>query len=171
MILNSAKPIRRADLKDIEKRMRKLLLSWKTIDGKEVSEKEACRSIKNNPYKLELISEIVARKEPVTLYTAGPDNKTPTPYTLNPTPYFTDLCRGGHSESPAKDIAPDSFKLSHLAGAYWRGDEKNAMLTRIYGLAFNSKKELDAYETIDERSGEAGSQESSEKSLAYRVRR
>ncbi len=128
-----SKPIAETDLKDIEKRMRKLLPSWKSIDGKEVNEKEARDLFKGNPYKLELIDEIIAKKEPVTLYTAG---------------NFTDLCRGGHSESPAKDIASDSFKLSHLAGAYWRGDEKNAMLTRIYGLAFDTKKELDAYETM-----------------------
>jgi threonyl-tRNA synthetase len=128
-----SKPIIETDLKDIEKRMRKLLPSWKKITGKEVSEKESRDLFKGNPYKLELIDEIIAKKEPVTLYTAG---------------NFTDLCRGGHSESPAKDIAPDSFKLSHLAGAYWRGDEKNAMLTRIYGLAFDTKKELDAYETM-----------------------
>ncbi|MEI6659986.1 MAG: threonine--tRNA ligase, partial [bacterium] len=58
---------------------------------------------------------------------------------------FIDLCKGGHSESPSKDIAPDSFKLDRVAGAYWRGDEKNKMLTRIYGLAFESKKDLEGY--------------------------
>ena len=60
---------------------------------------------------------------------------------------FTDLCRGGHSESPATDIDPESFKLSALAGAYWRGDEKNPMLTRIYGLAFDNGARLDVYLT------------------------
>src|ERR1035437_1004059 len=124
------KPIVDADLKDIEKRMRKILPSWTSMTGKEVSEKEARAAFAGNPYKLELIDEILAKKEPTTLYTAG---------------NFTDLCRGGHSENPAKDIAADSFKLARLAGAYWRGDEKNEMLTRIYGLAFNTKKELDEY--------------------------
>ncbi|MDP4010276.1 MAG: threonine--tRNA ligase, partial [Candidatus Spechtbacteria bacterium] len=57
---------------------------------------------------------------------------------------FVDLCRGGHVKS-AKEIKPDAFKLTHIAGAYWRGSEKNKMLTRIYGAAFANKKELDAH--------------------------
>ncbi|MEK9200967.1 MAG: threonine--tRNA ligase, partial [Patescibacteria group bacterium] len=61
---------------------------------------------------------------------------------------FTDLCRGGHAENPAKEIPHDSFKLSRVAGAYWRGSEENKMLTRIYGLAFGSKLELDDYEAM-----------------------
>ncbi|MCL5781927.1 MAG: threonine--tRNA ligase, partial [Patescibacteria group bacterium] len=99
--------------------------------GREVKAEEARKQFKDNKYKLELIDEIVAKNEPVTLYTAG---------------NFTDLCRGGHSDEPAKDISPDSFKLSRIAGAYWRGDEANAMLTRIYGYAFDSAEELKAYE-------------------------
>lgn len=126
-------PIAEKDLKDIEKRMRKLLPSWKEIVGKEVSADEAREMFKNNQYKIELIDEIVGKGEKITLYTAG---------------HFTDLCRGGHSENPAKDIPSDSFSLSHIAGAYWRGSEKNNMLTRIYGLAFGTKAELDAYETM-----------------------
>ena len=126
-----------ADLKDIEKRMRKLLPSWKEMTGREVSKDEATLSFPSvngvNRYKAELVNEIVAKGEKITLYTAGK---------------FTDLCRGGHAENPAKEIAPDSFELDHIAGAYWRGDEKNAMLTRIYGLAFDTKAELDAYETM-----------------------
>lgn len=122
-----------ADLKDIEKRMRKLLPSWKEMTGKEVSADEARKAFAGNPYKAELIDEIVGKNEKVTLYTAG---------------HFTDLCRGGHVEHPAKDIPADSFKLSRIAGAYWRGDEKKPMLTRIYGLAFESKAALDAYETM-----------------------
>ena len=58
---------------------------------------------------------------------------------------FEDLCRGGHAEHPAKEIEADSFKLDRVAGAYWRGDEKNKMLTRIYGLAFETTEKLDAY--------------------------
>ncbi|MCX6716030.1 MAG: threonine--tRNA ligase, partial [Candidatus Taylorbacteria bacterium] len=128
-----SKPIAEFELKDIEKRMRKLLPSWKEMTGKEVSKNEAWDIFKENPYKLELIDEIVGKKEPITLYSAG---------------NFTDLCRGGHVENPSKEIAPDSFKLDRIAGAYWRGDEKNKMLTRIYGLAFGSKKDLDAYITM-----------------------
>ncbi|MEK7201844.1 MAG: threonine--tRNA ligase, partial [Patescibacteria group bacterium] len=58
---------------------------------------------------------------------------------------FTDLCRGGHCEHPSHDLKSDSFVLERIAGAYWRGDEKNAMLTRIYGLAFDTKEELESY--------------------------
>lgn len=128
-----SKPIAETDLKDIEKKMRKLLPSWKEMTGKEVSADEAKAAFKDNPYKLELINDIVSKNEHLTLYTAGK---------------FTDLCRGGHSENPAKEIDSDSFTLEKLAGAYWRGDEKNAQLTRIYGLAFDNKTELDAYEKM-----------------------
>lgn len=120
------------DLEKIEKTMKKNLANWTEFSHKEVSADEAKTTFKDNPYKTELIEEISGRGEPITLYTCGG---------------FTDLCRGGHSEHPNKEIAPDSFKLSRVAGAYWRGDEKNKMLTRIYGLAFDTKEELDAYET------------------------
>ncbi len=125
-----SKPIVAEDLKDIEKRMRRLLPSWKEMDGKEVSTDEARGIFTGNPYKLELIDEIISKNEKITLYTAG---------------NFTDLCRGGHVADPAKEIPSDSFKLSRVAGAYWRGSEDNKMLTRIYGLAFHSKEELDGY--------------------------
>lgn len=127
-------PLSDKDLKDIEKKMRKLLPSWKEFTHKEVSADEAKEIFKGNEYKLELIDEIVGKGEKITLYTCGQGNTE-----------FTDLCRGGHSECPAKDIDNESFKLSHVAGAYWRGDEKNKMLTRVYGLAFDTKEELDAY--------------------------
>ncbi len=120
------------DLKKIQKSMRKNLNKWTEFSHREVSEKEAKEIFAKNPYKLELIDEIVSKDEPITLYTCGG---------------FEDLCRGGHSENPAKEISADAFKLSHVAGAYWRGDEKNKMLTRIYGLAFDSEAELKAYET------------------------
>ncbi len=116
------------ELKDIEKRMRKILPSWKSFEHKEVSEKEAKEFFAQNPYKLELIDEIVKKGEKITLYTSGK---------------FTDLCRGGHADP--KEMKDDAFKIERIAGAYWRGDEKNKMLTRIYGLAFASKEELEAY--------------------------
>ncbi|XKT74431.1 MAG: threonine--tRNA ligase [Patescibacteria group bacterium UBA2163] len=119
-----------AELKKIEKIMRKLLPSWKEFTHKEMSKEEAKEHFESNQFKLELIDEIDARDEKITLYTIG---------------NFSDLCRGGHSENPAKEIALDSFMLDRIAGAYWRGDEKNPMLTRIYGLAFDTKEELDAY--------------------------
>ncbi len=122
------------DFPAIEKKMREILKTWKQFDEKEVSVKEARAFFKNNPYKLELIDELESKKEKITLYTSGA---------------FTDLCRGGHVLD-AKEIKPDSFKISRVAGAYWRGDEKNTMLTRIYGLAFPTKKELDEYIALEE---------------------
>ena len=85
---------------------------------------------KKNEYKQELIDEIVSKGEKITFYTCGT---------------FTDLCRGGHLKNPAKVIASGSFRLDRVAGAYWHGNEKNKMLTRIYGLAFETKEELEAY--------------------------
>jgi threonyl-tRNA synthetase len=126
-------PITDKDLKDIEKRMRKLLPSWKEMTGKEVSADEAHSTFEHNPFKKELVDEIRDKGENITLYTAG---------------HFTDLCRGGHSDNPAQDILADSFKLSHIAGAYWRGDANNPMLTRIYGLAFPTKADLEHYENM-----------------------
>jgi len=117
------------DLKKIEDTMRKELPKWTTWEHKEISKEEALKFFKNE-YKAELINEIADRGEKITTYTCGG---------------FTDLCRGGHLEHPATEIDPLSFKLDRVAGAYWRGDEKNKMLTRIYGLAFETKAELDAY--------------------------
>lgn len=125
-----SKPLTDADLPKIEKTMKKLLSEWKEFTHKEVSVDEAREIFVKNPYKLELIEEIAEKVEKITLYTCG---------------RFTDLCRGGHSGNPAKEIDAESFKLDKIAGAYWRGDEKNKMLTRIYGLAFENKGELDAH--------------------------
>ena len=117
-------------LKDVQKAMKKKLNSWTEFTHREVTLAEAHEIYKDNPYKLELINEIAERGEVITLYTIGD---------------FTDLCRGGHSEHPNKDIDSDAFKLDKVAGAYWRGSEKNTMLSRIYGLAFDTKDELTAY--------------------------
>jgi len=124
-----AEKITDKDLKKIEDRMLKKLPKWTTWEHKEMSKDEALKFF-NNEYKAELINEIVDRKEKITAFTCGG---------------FTDLCRGGHLENPSVEIIPGSFKLDRVAGAYWRGDEKNKMLTRIYGLAFNTKEELDAF--------------------------
>ncbi|HUO75524.1 MAG TPA: threonine--tRNA ligase [Candidatus Paceibacterota bacterium] len=123
-------PISEEDLPRIEKEMKKLLPTWTSFEHKEVTPDEARAFFKDNPYKLELIDDIVAKGEKLTLYTSGE---------------FTDLCRGGHVDDPSHDIPADSFKLDKLAGAYWRGDEKNKQLTRIYGLAFANAGELNAY--------------------------
>ncbi len=127
-------PVSEKNFHEIEKKMRSLLKTWKGFTHKEISPEEARTLFTDNPYKLELIEEIAKKGEKITLYTSG---------------NFTDLCRGGHVED-MQTIAPDSFKLSRVAGAYWRGDEKNKMLTRIYGLAFPTKEELDAYEAQQE---------------------
>ncbi|MEX0931386.1 MAG: threonine--tRNA ligase [Candidatus Paceibacterota bacterium] len=123
----SAGPTNKDFLK-IESNMRKLLPHWKGFEKIVVTADEARAKFNNNPYKLELIEEIVKKGEKITLYKSGE---------------FIDLCRGGHSD--IKDMKPDAFKIDRIAGAYWRGDEKNKMLTRIYGLAFSTKEELDAY--------------------------
>lgn len=125
-------PISEKDLPKIEKKMKSILKHWTKFTHEEVSEGKAKELFEKNPYKLELIEEISHKGEKITLYTCG---------------NFTDLCRGGHAENPAKEINSDSFKLDRIAGAYWRGDEKNKMLSRIYGLAFGTKEELDAYLT------------------------
>jgi threonyl-tRNA synthetase len=123
------------DLATIEKTMKKQLPSWTEFTHREVTREEALETFKDNEYKIELINEIAERGETITLYTCGG---------------FTDLCRGGHAENPAKEIAPDSFRLDRIAGAYWRGKEENPMLTRIYGLAFESKEKLNEFETRQE---------------------
>lgn len=127
-------PISDADLPKIENEMRKILKDWSEFTGHEVNKDEAREAFSGNPYKLELINEIVERGEKLTLYASG---------------NFTDLCRGGHIDD-AKKIHADAFALTHTAGAYWRGNEKNKMLTRIYGLAFAKKDALDSYLVMQE---------------------
>lgn len=121
------------DLPSIEALMRNLLPTWTEFSHKEITADEAKVMFAGNQFKLELIEEITLRGESITVYTAGD---------------FTDLCRGGHSENPAKEIAPASFSLEKVAGAYWRGNEKNPMLTRIYGLAFETAEELTEYKNM-----------------------
>ncbi len=118
------------DLQKIEDLMKKNLINWTEFTHKVVLKDEALAVFSGNVYKTELINEITERAEEITLYTCGG---------------FTDLCRGGHAENPSIEIPSDSFKLDRVAGAYWRGDEKNKMLTRIYGLAFENKEKLDEY--------------------------
>jgi threonyl-tRNA synthetase len=118
-----------AELASIESKMRELLPTWTTVTHKEVSKEEALEYFKGNEFKEELINEIAERNEPITLYTMGE---------------FTDLCRGGHIDD-LSTIDPESFKIDRLAGAYWRGKETNPMLTRMYGLAFETKAALDEY--------------------------
>lgn len=121
-----------ANLKEIEKKMAHLLKQNLKFERSELPIDEAIKKekVEGEIYKAELISNLKDKGETVVSY-----------YTVGK---FTDLCRGPHVEN-TNQIKPGSFKLDKLAGAYWRGDEKNKMLTRIYGLAFDTKEELDAY--------------------------
>ncbi len=123
-----AEPISDTDLKDIEKRMKKMVNKWQGFERIEVSREEALKRYAHNPYKVELIEEHSGNGESLTLYQSGE---------------FVDLCKGGHIEEPHKQLR--HFKLLSIAGAYWRGSEKNQMLTRIYGTAFFTAEELDEY--------------------------
>jgi threonyl-tRNA synthetase len=131
------------DLKGFEKTMRGLASKELVFEGKRVSEAEAKKIFKDQPFKLELIEEFVKEGKELTIY----ETKFPSSSLLATRPLFFDLCRGGHVEN-TKEIPTDAFKLDKIAGAYWRGDEKNPMLQRIYGLAFASKKELEDYLTM-----------------------
>jgi len=118
-----------ADLKEIEKKMKHIVKQNLKFVREDVSIKDAFKKVKDQPYKQELIKEL--EKE---------GNKKVSFYKLGE--IFEDLCSGPHLESSAK-IGP--FKLMKVAGAYWRGDENNKMLQRIYGTAFESREELDNY--------------------------
>lgn len=124
-----SKPISDDDLPTIEAKMREILPTWQTFERSELTADEAKKEYPGNDYKHELINEFTADGSTVSFYKSGD---------------YWDLCRGGHAEN-MQSIDPDSFKLTKLAGAYWRGDEKNKMLTRIYGLAFATKAELEAH--------------------------
>lgn len=116
------------DLPKIEEKMRAILPSWKGFERQEVSGEEAKKIFAGNEYKKELIDEFSTGGQTLTLYTSGS---------------YTDLCRGGHSERPSEEL--QHFKLLSLAGAYWRGSEKNKMLTRIYGTCFPTQQELESH--------------------------
>lgn len=121
-----------ADFKQIEKKMSHIVKQNLKFEKEEKDAKVALAQAieEKNPYKQELIEDLIAEGETkLSFYTIGK---------------FSDLCRGPHIESTIK-IKPGSFKLQRLAGAYWRGDENNKMLTRIYGLAFEDKDGLDKH--------------------------
>jgi threonyl-tRNA synthetase len=120
------------DLPKIEKKMRELVSKGLTFTKENISKEAAKELFKNQPYKLELIEEL--KDGEITIYRSG---------------NFVDLCAGPHVQS-TKEIRYDAFKLDKIAGAYWRGSEKNPMLQRIYGLAFGTKKDLEDYITYQE---------------------
>ncbi len=115
------------DLKKIEKKMKEILKRNLSFQKKIITKDEAKKLLKDQPFKLEILKELKGGK--VSVYEIDG---------------FIDLCKGPHVKS-TKELNPDAFKLDKIAGAYFKGDENNPMLTRIYGLAFNTKKELDDY--------------------------
>ena len=124
-----AQPLTDQDLPRLQKKMKKLasrgLGFSKTIATPEEAEKKSAGQF----YKLELIKELKNSSQPITFYQSGD---------------FSDLCAGPHVAN-TREINLDAFRLTHLAGAYWRGSEKNKMLQRVYGVAFPTKEVLDAY--------------------------
>jgi len=124
-----------AELKALEKKMEHLLKQNIKFERSEmpIDEAIAKEKLAGQIYKQELIEDLKKSGETsVSYYASGK---------------FTDLCKGPHIEN-TNEIAKGSWKLNKVAGAYWRGDEKNKMLTRIYGLAFSTKEELDNYLTM-----------------------
>ena len=119
------------DLPLIEKKMRELLKQNIEFKKRAITKATGKKLFKSQPYKLELLGDA---EQPVSVYESGD---------------FLDLCAGPHVKS-TKEIPMDGFKLTKLAGAYWRGSEKNKMLTRIYGIAFAGKKTLDDYLKLQE---------------------
>ena len=114
------------DLAKIEKKMRGIIARKLKMTSREVSKSEALDWARDNKqdYKVELIEEL-PEEDKITFYDMGD--------------LFTDLCKGPHVKD-LSEVGP--FKLIRVAGAYWRGDEKRPMLTRIYGIAFNTEEEL-----------------------------
>jgi len=124
-------PISEADLDKIEAEMKKIIKANFEISRRVVSKKAALKRVKDEgeTYKIEIIEDL-------------PDDAVISEYTQGD---FTDVCRGPHLKSTGMIKA---FKLTRLAGAYWRGDSKNKMLTRIYGVVFDKKSEMDEYFTM-----------------------
>jgi len=119
-------PFTPEDVQQIESLMREMIEQDLPFTVEEVTREKAREAVGDNPYKMEMLEEI-SEGEPIT-FVRHDD--------------FQDLCRGGHVDSTGRIKA---FKLLSTAGAYWRGDERNPMLQRIYGTAWESQAELDAY--------------------------
>ena len=119
------------DLARIEKEMRRLLSTPQNFVKEVIGRQEALELFKDQPYKCELINDLPQDAE-ISIYRSG---------------NFVDLCRGPHVAN-SKEINAQSFKLQKIAGAYWRGDEKRPMLTRIYGTAWETPNDLKTYLTM-----------------------
>jgi len=124
------KPISPELLPKLEKEIKKLIQQNIKFEQHDMSFDKALKLYKKDPYKSEMIRDLKkAGEKKVSFYKSD---------------WFENLCKGPHVAS-TKEINPDAFKLTKVAGAYWKGDEKNKMLQRIYGVAFSTKKELDEY--------------------------
>lgn len=121
-------PVSENDFVKIEQKMHELVKKWESFERSELTPDDAKKEYPDNPYKHELIYEFSQNGETLTFYKSGD---------------YWDLCKGGHCEHPSQELK--HFKLLSVAGAYWRGSEKNKMLTRIYGTIFPTKEELDAH--------------------------
>ncbi|HEY9527768.1 MAG TPA: threonine--tRNA ligase [Anaerolineales bacterium] len=128
------------DLEQIEKRMRQIIQDRHEFKKTIVSGEKAKEIFAEQPYKLELIEGL----EKGGLDEYGNPLKEKTEISIYQHDTFVDLCRGPHVEN-TKEIKPDAFKLMNVAGAYWRGDEKNKMLQRIYGTAWEKADDLKQY--------------------------
>jgi threonyl-tRNA synthetase len=128
------------DLKEIESRMRKLLAGRENFVREEVSAEEAKKIFADQPYKVELIEGL----EKGGMDEHGNLTTEPQVISIYRSGKFVDLCRGPHVEN-TREINPKAIKLMNVAGAYWRGDEHNAMLQRIYGTVFETPEELEQY--------------------------
>lgn len=122
------------DLTKIEEEMRKIINNGEEFKREEISKEKALEMFKDNPYKVELINEL-PKEEKISIYYTGND--------------FVDLCRGPHVEKTTQ-LQNVGFKLVKVNGAYWRGNEKNKMLQRVYAYAFATKKELADYILMQE---------------------
>lgn len=127
------------DLEDIEQRMRHIIAGKHPFVYRTVSADEARTLFKDQPYKLDLIEGLTQGQDEY-----GESSSGSTVISTYRHDTFEDLCRGPHVDN-TELIPTDAFKLLSIAGAYWRGDERNPMLQRIYGTAWNTKEELDTY--------------------------
>ncbi len=132
------KPILENDLIELEKTIKELIRQNLEFKKEIITYAQAKKMFAKAPYKLELIEELHKKKSPLSIYKTSLNDKK------NKKVLFFDLCSGPHIKN-TKEIPADGFKLESLAGAYWKGSEKNKMLTRIYGVAFESKQKLDEY--------------------------
>ncbi len=136
-------PLTEDDLKAIEKRMRQIVQGGHDFIRREVTPQEARALFHDQPYKLELIEDLVHGREDENGNKISEPAATMTVYTQDT---FTDLCRGPHVAN-TREINPQAFSITFkpLAGAYWRGDESRPQLTRIYGTAWEKPADLEAY--------------------------